>query len=237
MPNYSSGTNIVWRIAAVEAQNLRHQEIDPVDLMLGILKLVDVEIGKIAGRKKDDSIGDINSEVNEIKSIFLESGLVAVKTRRRLRRESVHQLQNTDYKSGVIHRSPRLKDVFRRAETFLSSTEKIIKPIHLLAALLDKKESEFKRLLMLVNFPVSSLEANLGKKLTSNSEGGIQPTLPSDTTHSGTEELIRHCRAAIGYLELNMKDEALSELNQIPDTEKNHVMVKKLLQEINKNVI
>ena len=232
MLKYSDATSLVWKIAAIEAQNLKHQEIEPVDLMLALLKAVDIEIEKLADTKSVEAMADLNSGVGELKCIFVESGVMPVKTRRRLRREAVHH-QKTDYKGGVIHRSTRSKDVFKRAENFLSTNEKMIRPIHLLAALLDKAESDLDRVLLLVNFPASLLKALLCNKLASNSDRLIYPTLPSIPMQpTGSEDLLRHCRAAIGYLELSMKDEAKSELQKIPLSEQGHPMVRHLLSEV-----
>jgi hypothetical protein len=102
-----------------------------------------------------------------------------------------------------------------------------------LAALLNKSESELGRVLMLVNFPVTSVEAIVSKKLQSNSDILKPPTLPPIATQpTGSEAVLRHCRAAIGYLELSMIEEAKFELQKIPRSEQDHPMVRQLLSEV-----
>jgi len=235
MANYSSATNIVWRIAAVEAQKLKHQEIEPVDLMLGLMKLVDLELQKLSDQNTAETRAALTTQVGELKCIFQESGLEPAKTRRRLRRESVHHIQNIEYKSGVIHRSTQSKDVFIRAGNLLLADEKEIKPIHLLAALLDKKESDLERLLLLINLPVSMMQDFLSKRISANSAELDYPHSPSIPNHpTGSEEMMRHCRAAIGYLELSMLSEAEAELLKIPASDRDHPMVKRLLLDIAK---
>ena len=157
MSKYSDGTNLVWKIAAIEAQNLNHQEIDPLDLMLGLLKIVDVDLEKIIQSPKPIELLEIKDEVTEIEQIFVNSGLVPAKIRRRLRRESFNQAHNVVYKNGIIHRSKLSKRIFSNAEGHLSSEETIIRPFHLLIALLEKHDADLDRALLMVSFPVYGL--------------------------------------------------------------------------------
>jgi hypothetical protein len=229
---YSKGTDLVWKIAAIEAQNLKHQQIDPVDLMLGLLKIVDVEPEGLMRFTKSEEILKIKSEITEIQQIFLSCGIIPSKTRRRLRRESLNHAQNVVYKDGVIHRSELSKRIFSDAVSHLLSNEKNIRPIHLLSALLEKQDPDLDRSLLIVSFPVSSVLHQIVRKETP-ADGLKHPSLPAVSNQlSGSESLMRHCRAAIGYLELSMFDEAEEELNKIELTEQGHPAVKRLRNDI-----
>jgi len=229
----SNATILVWKIAALEARHLNHKEIDPIDLMLGILKIVDVDLAKIVDVKDGDDFVTISGEVKELTELFLEASIDAKSTRRRLRRESIHQGQLVQHPDGVIHRSNRTKDVFRRAIEMLSGGDSRVLPIHILAALLDKHEPELERLLILVNSPVHALVRILSTKIRIFQEAinhEFQDSFKNDPT--GSDQLIRFCRSAIGYLELGMLDEALKELEKISPAEQDHHMVKHLKNEI-----
>jgi ATP-dependent Clp protease ATP-binding subunit ClpC len=160
MLNYSEGTNLLWKIASIEAQNLKHQEIDPVDLMLGLLKIVDIEPEKIIRNPNSDALESINKEVAEIKEIFQESLLVPSKTRRRLRRECFCQIHNIDYKDGIIHRSELSKRIFTKAERYLFPREKNIRPFHILKALLEEENPDLDRALLLVSWECKNISVN-----------------------------------------------------------------------------
>ena len=232
MPNYSEGLNLLWKIASIEAQNLKHQEIDPVDLMLGLLKIVDIEPEKIIRNPKSEALEIINKEVTEIKEIFQESMLVPSKTRRRLRRECFFQVHNIAYKDGIIHRSDLSKRIFTKAERYLFPEEKNIRPFHILKALLEEENPELDRVLLLVSFPIGSVRREIEKKV-SNPNGLKHPSLPSFTNHpSASESLVGHCRRAIGYIELSMFAEAEEELRNVSASEKDHPAVKRLLEDI-----
>ncbi|MCE9588851.1 MAG: hypothetical protein K8R57_11130 [Verrucomicrobia bacterium] len=232
MSKYSDGINLVWKIAAIEAQNLNHQEIDPLDLMLGLLKIVDVVLEKIIHSPKPIELLEIKDEVTEIEQIFINSGLVPAKIRRRLRRESFNQAHNVVYKNGIIHRSKLSKSIFSNAEGHLSSEEPTIRPFHLLIALLEKHDADLDRALLMVSFPVSSVLRQIAKKLPS-SEGLKHPSIPTLSNYTtGSESLMRHCRAAIGYIELSMFVEAEGELKKIDPTEQEHPAVKRLREDI-----
>jgi ATP-dependent Clp protease ATP-binding subunit ClpA len=232
MSTHSAGLLLIWKIAAIEAQNLRHQEINPVDLMLGLLKIVDLEPGKLTRNLKPDCLHELHDEVTQIKQIFINSGLFPAKTRRRLRRESFHNVHNVDYKDGVIHRSFISKKIFKNAEKHLLPNENAIKPLHLLVALLNKQDADLERALLLVSFPVSSVKQEIAKKIPP-SEELKHPSLPPPSNHTtGSEYLMRHCRAAIGYIELSMFIEAEEELNKIDQTEQVHPVVMRLREDI-----
>ena len=229
MSNYSYSTELVWKIASIEAQNLQHQEIDSTDLMIGILKIVDVELDKISCSKRQDHL-DTETEIAILKKLFRDSCVDAVKARRRLRRESGRHYKAPEYKNNVIHRSSRVKDIFRNAEKHLNKDEKVVRPVHLLASLLENQEPELERLLLLINFPSRSVQKVL--QLQSTSKSVEDYSASTSFVDSELGDWVCYCRTAIGYLELSMISDAKKELQKIPIEHQDHPLVKKLLEQV-----
>ncbi len=230
---YSAATNLVWKISALEAQNLKHREIEPIDLLLGLLKIVDIDLEKISIKKDGNKILEIKEEIKELRDIFELTGLVATKARRRIRKETAHQYHNSNYKDGVIHRSSFTKTAFKQAEKLLSDKELLVKPIHLLKSLLDNYNSEIVRILLLVNVPLMSLEAQLERNLESKISCSKDKTIsPIKGQPRGSAQFLKYIRSAIGFLELNMFMDALVELDKIPNSEKQHEIAVRLRQDI-----
>ena len=226
---YSAATNLVWKVSALEAQNLKHQEIEAIDLLLGLLKIVDINIEENSSCDNHE----IKDEIKELRDVFEISGLVTTKIRRRIRKETVHQHHKPNYKDGVIHRSSIVKVVFKRAEALLSDKEMMIRPIHLLKSLLDPDHREICRMLLLVNVPLTSLENQLNSKLGYLINCSKGKTIAQTNDHpTGSPQFLRYIRSAIGYLELNMIKEALDELDKVPDNEKQHEIAVRLRQDI-----
>ena len=162
--------------------------------------------------------------------MFIKSGIDSAKLRRQLRRETGKHHLDPIYKNRVIHRSDRLKEVFKRAELNLESNEEKLRPIHLLTALLEKHEEDLERLLLLIDFPLVALTNVLYNNGTGTKHKVTnQKIVYEESEYNG---VLHRCRAAIGYIELSMLSDAEKELEKIPLEKRKLPLVQKLFQDI-----
>jgi hypothetical protein len=84
----SRASQIVYTIAAYEAQLLENKFIDTEHLFLGLCKIEDIiAIGKEAFQNiTEEEWEEIHNEVVEFKDFLLGKGIVPQKTRQRLRK-------------------------------------------------------------------------------------------------------------------------------------------------------
>jgi len=152
MAVYSPSIILVWNIAALEAKTGRASEIDPAHLLLGVCKLCDLDPDRYCPRpiRRDRAQRqEFETDIETLKQWFASWGLDRTRFRRRLR-SIVNSSTTQSNPSGVMHRSTLSRRVFERAEEIssLQAVDRpVLRPYHLLQALLELRESPWEGLL------------------------------------------------------------------------------------------
>jgi len=120
----SRASQIVYTIAAYEAQLLENKFIDTEHLFLGLCKIEDIiAIGKEAFQNiTEEEWEGIHNEVVEFKDFLLGKGIMPQKTRQRLRKI----IYESDMEKGEFsgYRTQRCREVFKIAEDICIEEQK-----------------------------------------------------------------------------------------------------------------
>jgi len=144
---HSNSLILIWRVAEFEARHQNASTIDPTHLLLGLCKVVDLDLPELVSKDspdRDEVLEELLREVRKLRTIFRAAGLDAKTFRRRLRRASPERRFSLD-ESERLRRSPAAKRVFADAEHFAQLVSSTVYPAHLLYATLlteDKHRDE-----------------------------------------------------------------------------------------------
>lgn len=178
---HSNALLIVWRLAELEAANLRCDELAPVHFFLGLLKIADLEIEQILSENSTQTNSQINREVasvQEIAACFSKVGLETTQTRRQLRRSLPSGAEVVDMGKHV-RRSGSAKSCFGRAEKLAIAHEcDAVEPIHLLASILEAECSWVTTVLERSGISEANLLAVVISALGGNSEAETRESAP-----------------------------------------------------------
>ena len=87
-PRHSNALLIAWRLAELEAGNLRTSVLEPEHFLLGLLKLPELQVSEILSQRTVLNHEEIQSEAEwteRLNHCFRVAGLDTTRTRRRLR--------------------------------------------------------------------------------------------------------------------------------------------------------
>jgi ATP-dependent Clp protease ATP-binding subunit ClpA len=135
---HSDSLILVWRVAEFEARHLKDSSIEPTHLLLGLCKVVDLDLPELVSKdspKRDEVLEELLREVRKLRTLFRTAGLDAKAFRRRLRRES-RERRFSLADSERLRRSSAAKQVFADAEHFAQLGSSAVYPVHLLYATL-----------------------------------------------------------------------------------------------------
>jgi ATP-dependent Clp protease ATP-binding subunit ClpA len=135
---HSDSLILVWRVAEFEARHSKASTIEPTHLLLGLCKVVDLDLPELVSKDAPDRnevLEELLREVRKLRTVFRAAGLDAMTFRRRLRRVSPERRFALD-DSERLHRSSAAKRVFADAEHFAQLGSSSVYPIHLLYATL-----------------------------------------------------------------------------------------------------
>jgi hypothetical protein len=141
---HSDSLIFVWQVAELEARRLHAEFIEPNHLLIGLCKIVDVDLPLLVTKEtpnRNDVLEELLREVRRVRTVFRTAGVDACTLRRRLRRtcEGSHDAL---VPKGRLHRTQASKDVFADAEHFAEIAGSAVFPIQLLYALLLSKDGE-----------------------------------------------------------------------------------------------
>ena len=135
---HSPSLILVWRVAEFEARHSKASTIEPIHLLLGLCKVVDLDLPQFVSKDspdRDEVLEELLREVRKLRTVFRTAGLDAKTFRRRLRRVSPERRFALD-DSERLHRSSAAKHVFADAEHFAQLGSSTVYPVHLLYATL-----------------------------------------------------------------------------------------------------
>jgi len=137
---HSNALLISWRLAELEAANLRSPELEPIHFFLGLLKLSELSIEPILSENTTLTNPQILREISSVQQLtssFSQVGLETTQTRRRLRR-SLSVGSGRVEMGQHIRRSELTRVAFDKAEKLaLKCGGDAVEPLHLLAAIME----------------------------------------------------------------------------------------------------
>lgn len=144
-PRHSNSLILVWRLAEFEARQLQASTIEPRHLLLGLCKVVDVDLVQLIATNapdRDEMLEESLREVRKLRTIFRVAGVDAKVLRRCLRQASPDLRMFADAGNKHLRRTPDTKDVFADAEHFAEATNGPVYPAHLLYAVLLSQDKD-----------------------------------------------------------------------------------------------
>jgi hypothetical protein len=139
---YSNSVVLVWQVAEFEARQLEASTIEPVHLLLGLSKMVDLDLAALIPKelpRRDDVLEECLREVRRLRNVFRDADLHAATFRRSLRRPS-EERRFCVPASERLHRTGEAKKVFADAEQLSRINLGMVYPIHLLFAVLGIRD-------------------------------------------------------------------------------------------------
>jgi ATP-dependent Clp protease ATP-binding subunit ClpC len=134
MIRHSDSLILVWNLAEIEARHKQSSQISPAYFLLGLLKVVDLDVARVVEgwyKERGDSLEEILTDVNAVRSVFSASGAQTKPVRRRLRGFLV---DGTIESPKKLRRDSESRQIFKNAESMDPNTTR---PIHLLVAILS----------------------------------------------------------------------------------------------------
>jgi ATP-dependent Clp protease ATP-binding subunit ClpA len=135
---HSPSLILVWRVAEFEARHAKASTIEPNHLLLGLCKVVDLDLPEFVTKDtpdRDEVLEELLREVRRLRTVYRAAGLDAKTFRRKLRRASPERRFALD-DSERLRRSSAAKQVFADAEHFAQLGSSVVYPVHLLYATL-----------------------------------------------------------------------------------------------------
>ena len=146
-PRHSSSLILVWRVAEFEARRLNASRIEPTHLLLGLCKVVDLDLPELLSKDspdRDQVLEELLREVRRVRDVFSQAGFDARRFRRHFR-AALGAGSSAQATAGRLHRTDAAKEVFAAAEGFAALANSPVYPVHLLYASLvaeDEKRDE-----------------------------------------------------------------------------------------------
>jgi ATP-dependent Clp protease ATP-binding subunit ClpC len=181
-PRHSNALLIAWRLAELEAGNLKTSVLEPEHFLLGLLKLPELEVSEILSQRTALNDEEIQSEAKwtaRLNRCFRDAGLDTTRMRRRLRGHLVLGEEENTPKQR-FRRSSLMRATFSRADSVASEHgSRALEPIHLLAALLECDRSQIRVVMELQGCPTETLHDRVRAVLEeySDAEPGDAPLL------------------------------------------------------------
>lgn len=147
---------LVWRLAELEALNLKQETIKTAHLFLGILKIVEIDLNKVLKNQEEDVSEEIKRDIADLKSCLGEFVLELTYTRRFLR--GILPKGSGDSTRDRLRRAKTARLVFSDAESLAQKTRSPVLPMHLLMALLKSEDAQTTTVLEKVNVDLDTIK-------------------------------------------------------------------------------
>ena len=141
-PRHSTSLTLVWRVAELEARHLKAAFLDPSHLLLGLCKMVDIDLTTLVPKEtpnRDAVLEELLREARRLREVFAKADFDARRFRRRFRQVLTTGSSVMEAR-GRLHRTDDAKDSFADAERMASLGDGTVFPVHLLHALLTAKD-------------------------------------------------------------------------------------------------
>lgn len=174
VPRHADSLLIVWRVAELEARNLGSGRLGPAHFFLGLLKIVDIDIDSLLERLAgiDPTRGsDVRADLRRLQDVFEDAGIRTTQLRRRLRLQIRDGTGAGTSGEGRLRRDSASRAAFVLAADISTTGDNMVRPIHLLLALLQQGPDGIEVLLEGSGVPVGELRRIVATHL---SQEGIQ---------------------------------------------------------------
>lgn len=135
---------LIWKIAELEARNLRAEHLEPSHFLLSLAKVVDVDLVSLLDSKsadRDAVLEEFLRETRKLRETFQMAGLDP-KAFRRCYRKLYLESNIAAISPEVLHRSTRSRQAFRSAVKLASGMGRPVSPLYLLIAVLELEDKE-----------------------------------------------------------------------------------------------
>jgi len=143
-PSYSISLILVWKVADAEARHLKASNLEPLHLLLGLCKVVDLDLPSIVPKEsldRDVVLEELLREVRKLRTVFRNAKVDAKVLRRRLRGVAMKDRLSLG-ESGHLRRNPAAREVFAEAEQYSQMGGDTVYPVHLLYASLTNADAD-----------------------------------------------------------------------------------------------
>jgi ATP-dependent Clp protease ATP-binding subunit ClpA len=137
-PRHSTSLLLVWRVAELEARHLKAPFLEPSHLLLGLCKIVDLDLPSLVSKEtpdRDAVLEELLRETRRLREVFRKAAFDAQRFRRRFRKVLTTGSSVMEPR-GRLHRTDDAKDSFADAERMARLGDGTVFPVHLLQALL-----------------------------------------------------------------------------------------------------
>lgn len=141
-PSHSNSLLLVWRVAELEAHNLKAPFLEPSHLLLGLCKIVDLDLPTLVSKEtpdRDAVLEELLRETRRLREVFRKAAFNPQRFRRRFRKVLTTGSSVMEAR-GRLHRTDDAKDTFAEAERTACLGDGTVFPVHLLHAVLAGKD-------------------------------------------------------------------------------------------------
>lgn len=180
---HSSSLVLIWRVAEFEARHQNASTIEPTHLLLGLCKVVDLDLPELVSKDspdRDEVLEELLREVRKLRTVFRVAGLDAKTFRRRLRCASPERRFSLD-ESERLRRSSAAKQVFADAEHFAQLGSSAVYPVHLLYATLLADDEHRDATLAELNVEKKRLVSISKREVMGRQMGSVSPSSKART--------------------------------------------------------
>jgi ATP-dependent Clp protease ATP-binding subunit ClpA len=135
---HSNSLVLVWQVAQFEARYLKATALGPTHLLLGLCKIVDLDLPALISTTapdRDTVLEESLREVRKLRTVFRTAQVDPMRLRRSLRKSQPERRFELD-ESERLRRTPEAKRVFADAEHFAELSTGVVYPVHILYACL-----------------------------------------------------------------------------------------------------
>ena len=180
---HSTSLFLVWRVAEFEARHAKASMIEPNHLLLGLCKVVDLDLPEFVSKDdpdRNETLEELLREVRRLRTVFRTAGLDAKTFRRKLRRSSPER-RFALAESERLHRSSAAKEIFSAAEQFAQVGSNVVYPVHLLYAVLLADDDHRDATLAKLNVEKKKLLAVSKREVLGKQLGSASPSAKART--------------------------------------------------------
>jgi hypothetical protein len=112
-PRHSDSLLLVWQVAELEARRLHAEFIEPSHLLIGVCKIVDLDLPALVSKEtpdRDAVLEELLREVRRVRTVFRTAGVDACKLRRLVRR-TCEGSRDVVVPKGRLHRTQASKNL------------------------------------------------------------------------------------------------------------------------------
>jgi len=159
---------LVWRLAELEAINVKSERIEALHFVLGLLKVADIDVSSLlakGGLSEQSAIDEIERDIRLVRECFDEFRVHVTKVRRSLRRRIAKATVEKNPQKGRLRRGLGSREAFSRAEHAAEASGSDVRALHLLFALVQTPDENIEAILQESGCPPAGFRTYVEKQL------------------------------------------------------------------------